>query len=271
MPSWIRCIRGVMLDISGVLKNGDVAISGSVEAVKRLRDAGLTVRFVTNETQLTRRMLLEKLLNIGFQLTENEIFSPAPVMVNLLNEKTLRPMLLVHPKVLPEFIGIDQSSPNCVVIGDAVDFFTYERLNDAFKLLMTQKGAPLFTLGRGRYYKEEDGLCMDVGGFTAALEYASGVQAEVVGKPAKTFFATALNDMGLDVSEVLMVGDDIVSDVGGAQKFGLKGVLVRTGKFIPEKDENHPIVKPDAIVDDLAQGVDMILSGQAEEKISGNI
>ncbi|XP_046402163.1 phospholysine phosphohistidine inorganic pyrophosphate phosphatase-like isoform X2 [Ischnura elegans] len=205
-------------------------------------------------------MLCEKLIRIGFQLTENEIFSPAPVMVKLLKERKLRPMLLVHPRALPQFEGIDQSNPNCVVVGDATDVFTYEKLNDAFRLLMEQKRASLFSLGRGRYYKEVDGLCMDVGGFTAALEYASGVHAEVVGKPEKTFFATALSDMALSKSEVLMIGDDIVSDVGGAQEFGIRGVLVRTGKFIAEKDENHPLVKPDAIVDDLAQGVDVIIS-----------
>ncbi|KAG8223869.1 hypothetical protein J437_LFUL005433 [Ladona fulva] len=262
--AWLRSpIKGVMLDISGVLKNGNVAIPGSIEAVQRLRKCGLKLRFVTNETQLSRHDLTEKLRRIGFQLHENEVFPPAPAMVETLKGLRLNPMLLVHPKVLIDFKDVDQSNPNCVVVGDAAEHFTYERMNSAFRLLMELKNPKLFTLGRGRYYLEEDGLCLDVGCFTTALEFATGLKAEVVGKPSSSFFATPLKDMGLDSSEVVMIGDDIESDVGGAQKCGMRGVLVRTGKFRPERDENHPNVKPDAVVNDLAQGVELILSSES--------
>lgn len=88
-----------------------------------------------------------------------------------------------------------------------------------------------------------------------ALEYASGKTATICGKPSKDFFAGALKDMGLDPGDVVMVGDDINSDVGGAQLAGMQGVLVRTGKFRPE-NENHPTVKPDQIVDRLECFVD---------------
>ncbi|PRD24604.1 UNVERIFIED_CONTAM: Lhpp [Trichonephila clavipes] len=109
-----------------------------------------------------------------------------------------------------------------------------------------------------KYYKEKGEIVMDLGGFTAALEFAVGIEAKVIGKPSPDYFAAALEEMGISPSQAVMVGDDINSDVHAAQKCGMKGVLVKTGKF-RESDMNHPVVKPDAIVDNLAHFVDSLL------------
>lgn len=251
-------LNGVLLDITGVLKDGGTVIPGSVEAVRKLREAGLTLRLVTNETQKTRRTLAESLLDLGYSVQERDIIPPCPALISLLKRENLRPHLLVHPNLLPEFEGIDQSNPNCVVLGDAAEKFTYEHLNEAFRILVNMKKPRLFSLGRGRYYSDKEVLMLDVGVFTAALEYAADVKAEIIGKPQPEFFKSALRDMGVEPEEAVMVGDDVVSDVGGAQDCGLTGVLVRTGKYRPS-DEKHPTVHPDAIVDDLAHAVNLIL------------
>ena len=179
----------------------------------------------------------------------------------LLSQKKLKPYLLVHPNCLPDLepIRISASeSPNCVVLGDAVEGFSYENVNKAFRILMKNDGG-LYSLGKGKFYKEDGELTLDVGAFTAALEYATGQNAVICGKPSADFFQSALTDMGVDASEAAMVGDDIVSDVGGAQKCGMLGILVRTGKFRPS-DENHKEVQPDKIVDNLAAFVNELLA-----------
>eukprot|EP00088_Acartia_fossae_P015957 TRINITY_DN18871_c0_g1_i1.p1 TRINITY_DN18871_c0_g1~~TRINITY_DN18871_c0_g1_i1.p1 ORF type:complete len:133 (-),score=20.33 TRINITY_DN18871_c0_g1_i1:172-570(-) len=130
-------------------------------------------------------------------------------------------------------------------------------MNHAFRLLKEKK-CKLISLGKGKYYREDGQLTLDVGPFTAALEFASDQNAMVCGKPDPLFFQAGLMSLGLTAEEVVMVGDDIVSDVGGAQKANIRGVLVRTGKFTAQ-DENHPVVKPDLIVDNLKQLVDVIL------------
>ncbi|XP_069700018.1 phospholysine phosphohistidine inorganic pyrophosphate phosphatase-like [Periplaneta americana] len=254
-------LNGVLLDISGVLKDGGRAIPGSIEAVRKLREAGLTIRLVTNETQITRRSLTSSLLDLGYSVQERDIIPPCPALISILQREKLRPHLLVHPDVLPEFDGIDQSNPNCVVVGDAGESFTYERLNEAFRILINLEKPRLFSLGRGRYYSDNEDLMLDVGVFTTALEYAADVRAEIIGKPQPEFFRSALIDMGIEPEEAVMVGDDLVSDVGGAQNCGLTGVLVRTGKYRPS-DENHPSVHPDAIVDDLAHAANLILQSK---------
>ncbi|XP_067858828.1 phospholysine phosphohistidine inorganic pyrophosphate phosphatase isoform X2 [Heptranchias perlo] len=225
-------VRGVLLDISGVLydsgEGGGVPIPGSAEAVKRIKEANLKVRFCTNETQATREKFVKKLQNLGFDITVAEVFAPAPAVCQVLKERGLRPHLLVHDDLLPEFNQIDQSNPNCVVIGDAAENFSYKNLNEAFQVLIGLEKPILLSLGRGRYYKETDGMKLDVGVYMKALEYACDIEAEVVGKPAKMFFLSALSDMGLEPDQVIMIGDDIVNDVGGAQQCGLKAVQVRT-------------------------------------------
>ncbi|XP_059142556.1 phospholysine phosphohistidine inorganic pyrophosphate phosphatase-like [Physella acuta] len=258
-----RKIKGVILDITGVLKeggsNGGTAVANSIEALNRLQDSGLAIRFCTNETTVTRSTLVDILRKLGFTIDEKKVFPPIPAMCCILRERNLRPHLLVHPDALPDFDGIDQTDPNCVIIGDATHQFSYENMNKAFQCLMKLEKPILFALGKGKYYQEDGELVLDVGPFLKALEYATDVRAEIVGKPSPSFYKTVLLDMGLDPSEVVMVGDDIVGDVGGAQSCGMAGVLVRTGKF-RKQDENHPDVKPDAIMDNLAQFVDKLLS-----------
>ncbi|GBL78075.1 Phospholysine phosphohistidine inorganic pyrophosphate phosphatase [Araneus ventricosus] len=252
-------VKGILLDITGVLyESGDGAIKGSVEAIEKLRHSKIPFRFVTNETQRTRPDLVAKLKSIGFSISESEIFSPGVATSAYLKQKNLRPFLLVHPELLPEFSDCDQTSPNCVVIGDAADDFSYENMNKAFQLLLKSENPILISMGKGKYYKENGEIVMDLGGFTAALEFAVGTEAKVIGKPSPDYFLSALKDIGTSPSEAVMVGDDINSDVHAAQKCGMKGVLVKTGKF-RESDLTHPVVKPDAVVDNLAHFVDSLL------------
>ncbi|XP_056004921.1 uncharacterized protein LOC125660289 [Ostrea edulis] len=261
MASWRdREIKGVLLDITGALfeSGSREPIEGSVEAIQRLKSAGLPVRFCTNETTMTRTMLTEKLHKLGFTMNEKEIFPPIPAVCKVLQKRNLRPHLLVHPKAAPDFDGVDTVNPNCVILGDATTEFSYHNLNKAFLTLMAMKEPVLFSLGLGRYYREDGELTLDVGPFTKALEFAADVKAEVVGKPSPTFFNSVLEDMDVGAENAVMVGDDIVSDVGGAQACGMLGIQVRTGKFRCQ-DENHPTVKPDAFADNLLAAVNLIL------------
>ncbi|KAM9425284.1 phospholysine phosphohistidine inorganic pyrophosphate phosphatase isoform 2-T2 [Pholidichthys leucotaenia] len=234
-PDYAKSLKGVILDLCGVLYDsgeGDgVAIPGSIEAVKKLKESDLQLRFCTNETQATREKFVAKLRRLGFGICVSEVFPPAPAAIAVLKERGLRPHLLVHEGLLPEFDSIDKSKPTCVIIGDAADTFSYQNLNEAFRVLISLENPVLFSLGQGRYYKETDGLKLDVGVYMKALEYACDLKAEVIGKPSATFFHSVLSDMGLQPHEVLMIGDDLLNDVGGAQNCGMKGVQVRTGKY----------------------------------------
>uniref|UniRef100_A0A8D2AFR0 Phospholysine phosphohistidine inorganic pyrophosphate phosphatase n=1 Tax=Sciurus vulgaris TaxID=55149 RepID=A0A8D2AFR0_SCIVU len=198
-------VRGVLLDISGVLydsgEGGGVPIAGSVDAVARLKRSQLKVRFCTNESQKSRGELVALLRRLGFDISQEEVTAPAPATCQILKERGLRPHLLIHDGVRSEFDQIDKSSPNCVVMADAGESFSYQNMNKAFQILMELENPVLISLGKGRYYKETSGLMLDVGAYVKALEYACGIEAEVVGKPSPEFFKSALQALGVEAHQ----------------------------------------------------------------------
>jgi len=234
-------------------------VAGSVEALERLRGAGVRLRFVTNTTRKTRGEVVKKLSGLGFAIQADEVFSAPRAARRAVEQQGLRPHLLVHPGVRGDFEGLATDRPNAVVVGDAGEAFDYGSLNAAFRVLMSDEGAALISMGGNRYFKDDDGgLSLDMGPFAEALAFASGRKARVVGKPAAAFFRAALQDMGCKPGRSAMIGDDLANDVGGAQAVGLTGVLVRTGKFRPT-DEHDDRVSPDAVVDDFASAVDWLV------------
>ncbi|XP_055348987.1 phospholysine phosphohistidine inorganic pyrophosphate phosphatase-like [Paramacrobiotus metropolitanus] len=246
--------KGFLLDITGVLYDScgatGTAIPGSIEALQLLRQHHVPFRFITNESTSDRQHLAVKLNTLGFEIGAEEIIAPAPQVVKILRERGLRPFLLVKDTVLPEFAGLNTMNPNCVVMGDAQDNFSYENINRAFSVLINLAQPVLISMGCGRYYKETDGLKMDVGAYCKGLEYACGIQAEYCGKPDPRFFQAALDSLGLESDTVVMVGDDVRNDVNGAQKAGMMGVLVQTGKY-RTGDEGRGEKRPDAVMGNL--------------------
>ena len=223
--------RGLLVDLDGTLYIGDEPVEGAREAVGRLRVSGIAVRYVTNTTRKPRRWVCEHLHSLGFEVGETEVFTPARAAAGLIGDKSCFP--LVDESLLEDLEGVffTGDHPDYVLVGDLGEGFTYDRLNAAFRLLVD--GAQLLALQKNRYWRREDGLALDAGPFVAALEYASGVSATVVGKPEESFFRLAVEDLGLEAHEVAMVGDDAEADVAGAQAAGLGGVQVKTGKYRP--------------------------------------
>jgi HAD superfamily hydrolase (TIGR01458 family) len=252
-------IRGVLLDVAGVLYDGDAAVPGSARAVARLREAGLPIRCVTNSTRNPRRVLLDRLDRLGFDIAPEEVFTPAIAARDLLLKRDRGAHLLVHPDLAEDFEDVPRKGDAMtVVVGDAADHFTYDNMNAAFRAL--DRGADLMALAMNRSFNDTDGaLSIDAGAFVTALEYASGKTAEVVGKPAPAFFAAALDSMDVPPEHAVMVGDDAESDVAGALRAGLdQAVLVQTGKYRPGAESAHDPA-PSHVAETLSDAVDRIL------------
>ena len=113
-------------------------------------------------------------------------------------------------------------------------------------------GAQILALEQDRYWQESDGLVLSTGPFVAALEYATGEKAELMGKPSPEFFRMALKDMGSSPDQTAMIGDDVLTDVAGAQKLGMQGILVKTGKYREDLAKSSG-VKPDLVLDSIAE------------------
>ena len=248
-----------LLDLGGVVYLGERPLPGSVDAIERLRSAGITVRFLTNSTRSSHRMILARLQTMGLAVKADELFTPARAACALLAQKGWSPHLLIHPALAEDFSEVPEGDARAVVVGDAGENFTYAALNAAFREL--DKGAAFLALANNRSFRDIDGgLSLDAGPFVAALAYASRREPVVLGKPSPDFFAAALASAGTAAQDALMVGDDVENDVGGAIAAGIAGVLVRTGKYQPG-DERRVDPPPSAVADDLAAAVDWALAG----------
>jgi HAD superfamily hydrolase (TIGR01458 family) len=225
-------VRALLVDLDGVLYVEEQPIPGAVAAVKRLRERDLTLRFVTNTTAHSRDRTLHKLSRLGFQVDDRELITPAALAVGHCRRRGhQRVALIMNEEVKHDFGELEETTgrADAVIIGDLGSAFGYDVLNHAFRQVMD--GAELIALQKNRYWMRADGLSLDVGPFVAAIEYATGRDAYVVGKPAKGFFDQVLASVGVDAGAAAMVGDDIESDIGGAIRAGLAAILVQTGKY----------------------------------------
>ena len=254
----MQTTKGFLIDLGGVVYLGDKPISGSVKAIRRLRGDGIPFRFLTNTTSRPKRSVLKKLVGIGLPIQDQDIFTPADAARAYIVEHNLKPHFLIAPALREDFSSLPEGSVPAVVIGDAGHGFTYENLNIAFRKL--EAGAELIALANNRKFVGDDGdICLDVGAFVAALEFASGKQATVLGKPSPEFFRLAVDSMELNANETTMIGDDAEFDASAAVRAGLAGILVHTGKWQPgATDGLHP--PPTAEFENLGEAVRQMMA-----------
>ena len=252
VPSLLEGVRALLVDIDGVLYVGDDPVDGAREALARLRTAGFAIRFLTNTTAHARVRILDKLRRLDFEVAEEELVTPAALALRHCRERGHRRAALLMPDEVGQDLApleaVDDDA-DVVIVGDLGEAFSFEVLNRAFRLVMD--GAELVALQKNRFWQRADGPALDVGAFVAALEYASGQEAFVIGKPARAFFLEPLAALGVGAAGAVMIGDDVESDVGGALAAGLRAVLVRTGKYRPEVVAASG-VEPTAVVASIA-------------------
>ena len=234
----MRRTGAVLIDIDGVLTVSWRPLDGAVAALDRLREAALPLALVTNTTSRSRASIAAALAEAGFAVTADDVLTAPVIAAAYLAEQYpgARCLLLNNGDIGEDLAGVtlavqDDPAVDVVLTGGAGPEFSYQALNAAFGHL--QRGATLVAMHRGLYWRTSEGLQLDSGAFVAGLEQAAGTTSEVVGKPALAFFHAALVHLGTSAADTLMVGDDIENDVLGAQRQGLTGVLVKTGKYLP--------------------------------------
>ncbi|GAX86759.1 phospholysine phosphohistidine inorganic pyrophosphate phosphatase [Lebetimonas natsushimae] len=238
-------MKGILCDIGGVLYEGDKLISGAVEAIDYLKGK-YKIRFLSNSSRNTPENIYKKLKNFGFNIEENEIFTALLAIKKYLIDNNKKAYIIATDEAKEYLKNI--KGEGAVVVADAYTNFSYEALNTAFRKII--KGAEFLATNKNRYFKENDELSLDAGAFVAALEYSTEKKAEIFGKPSCKFFTEAINDMNLNKKEVIMIGDDMESDIIGAKKCGIKTVLVKIGKF---KESDLKKANPDFVVDSIAK------------------
>ncbi len=252
----MQSTKALLVDLDGVLYVSNKPIKGAIDCIHWIQNNNIPHLFLTNTTSRPRTALVKKLMSMDIEINIKTILTPAVAACRWLKENVSGDIYLLVPEITKqEFSGFtlaDDASitADAIIVGDLGEAWTYSLLNHAFKILIENPNSKLIALGMSRYWRATEGLRLDVAPFVVALEYASGKKAIVLGKPAKEFYAAALNLLGINADNVIMIGDDIRADIAGAQQCGIRGILVKTGKF-QDKDLDSDIT-PYKVLDSIA-------------------
>ena len=245
-------IETVLMDLDGTLYVGSQVVSGAPEAVRWLRDQGLTVRFTTNTDSVTPAALADRLRRFGLEASEEELVTPVAVAARLFATADDVRVLAVAAAGVRRLLARHLAGPGepitHVLVADPSYGATYDELDAGFRAL--RAGAELVATQVNRVARRDDGEHLDTGGWVRLLEYATGQTARVLGKPAPEFFTAPLEALGRGPQTALVVGDDLAADIGGGRAVGAATVLVRSGKG--DRPQPGAQVEPDAIIDSIA-------------------
>jgi HAD superfamily hydrolase (TIGR01458 family) len=251
-------IETVLLDLDGTLYVGSQVVPGAPEAVRWLRDQGLTVRFCTNTDSITPTALADRLVRRGFAAAEDELVTPVAVAARLFGSAPEARVLAVAADGVRRLLGrflVEPGDPAThVLVADPSYGATYDDLDAAFRAL--RAGAELVATQVNRIARRDDGEHLDTGGWVRLLEYASGQTARVLGKPSPEFFLAPLAALDRGPEAALVVGDDLAADVGGGRAVGAATVLVRSGKG--DRPQPGADADPDAVIDSVADLPDLL-------------
>ena len=238
-------VRGLLLDLDGVVILAGRAIDGAPAALATLDRRGIPYRIVTNTSLMSRAAMAAWAARAGFSLPPEHILSALSLSAAYTRRRHAgRPIFVLASEdarsefagqhlLSDEAAGRPGATASAVVVGDSPESATYDNLNHAFRLV--RSGAELIGMHRNPWWLTPDGPTLDSGAFVTGLEFASGRRATVIGKPSPAFFREAAAELigelpGATRDELAMVGDDVFNDVLAAQRLGLRGVFVRTGK-----------------------------------------
>jgi HAD superfamily hydrolase (TIGR01458 family) len=263
-------MASILLDIDGVLHVSGQPIPGAADAVAVLRRAGHALRFVTNNSTVPRARLAEELRAMGFELDNDELQTTPGAASRELQGK--RVLALVMAGIVPDLDGLELvgDHADAVLVGGCDEtlepnqVFSYMNMGRAFSEI--EMGAAFYCLHKNKWWQTSRGPMLDGGAFVAGLEYATGVEATVLGKPSPSYFAAALDALDAEPERTWLVTDDIEADIRGARLFGMRTALVRTGKFRPEALESSASA-PDIVASSLAQFPELLqqdMTGEME-------
>lgn len=250
-------MTGILFDLDGVLYQHGQPINGAAQTIEWIHRQNIPHLFVTNTSSKPRVSIVEKLADFGIKTDVHHILTPPIAAVSWLKSQFKNPCLALYinetTKIdFSEFqiTNVDSRHIDAIIIGDMGTDWSFELINTAFQQLMSSPTPQLIALGLTRYWQTANGLQLDAGPFVKALEYATGQEALICGKPSPSFFETAAKQLQLDTNQLIMIGDDIQGDIGGAQNARLKALQVRTGKF--RAADLQQGITPDAIIDSIA-------------------
>ena len=243
-----------VFDMDGTIYLGERPIPGAVEFISELNRRGVDYRFLTNNSSHGRRFYSDRLARMGFDVDPSSILTSTVATAAYIRDR--HPGCSVYPVGVPDFveevvsagIPIDEDDPDIVLL--AFDrTITYEKINRAYRLL--KKGEAFIATHPDDLCPAEDGYDIDIGPFIRMFEQMTGAKATVIGKPNPAMLKMAAKDMGCDITDIVMVGDRLYTDIKMAYDCGIRSVAVLSGETTREDIAGSDIV-PTYVLDSVS-------------------
>ncbi len=250
LPAALVGVRALLLDLDGVIVLKGELLAGAGAALAEIEARAIPYRIVTNTSLISRRSLSRWGDRLGAPIPAGRIMSALSASAAYTRHRYSGEPLFVMASTdaLTEFAGqrlltaTEADEPGAraaaVVVGDAPEAISFDNLNRAFRLV--RAGAELIGMHRNPWWLTPDGPSLDSGAIVTGLEFATERPARILGKPSADFFREAAAELVAEVRDgggrrlrrrdIAMVGDDLRSDVVAAQRVGLRGVFVLSGK-----------------------------------------
>ncbi len=248
-------IRGVVLDMDGVLWRDDDPLPGLVEFFDMLRANGIAYTMATNNSYKTPAAYLGKLAKMGVTgVDESLVITSATATADYMHQTYPQgtKVYVVGGNGLRESLtnaGFEIVDDGARVVAAGIDpQLTYEKLKRA--TFQIRGGADFIGTNPDKTFPTPEGLVPGAGSVLAALEAATDRQPIVIGKPETPMLETALRIMGTTREQTLMIGDRLETDILGGQRAGMKTLLVLTGVATRE-DIARMDITPDMVFESL--------------------
>lgn len=244
----------LLIDFDGVIKLGDKVAPDAKDFFLYIDKEQIPSCILSNSTLRTANLIKEFLKNKGIEL-KIPAFTAFDATVEYVKNHYSKVKVYCRDYLLLHFNDIlEENNPEAIVIGDIGERWNYETMNEIFRYVIN--GAEIIAMHKNKYWQPEGELILDAGAFINAIEYASGKEAIIIGKPSPIYFQIALEKIGYKTNTMFfMLGDDIENDINAAQLVGGKGILILTGKT---KEEVIKKYKPDYIAHSLSDVINLL-------------
>ncbi len=247
-------MHGYLIDMDGVIYRGGELIPGADRFIQGIREANIPFRFLTNNSQRTRRDVTTKLQRLGIDVEEEHIFTCAMATARYLaHQKPNGTAYVIGEGGLLMALhrngySIVEKDPDYVIVGEGRTM-TFEMMETALQMILA--GAMLVATNPDPNCPTSNGTRPGCGAIVAMLESAAGVKAFSVGKPSPIMMRAARKELGLSTDQTIMIGDTMETDILGGVQSGFRSILVLSGGTQLD-DLSQFVFRPDRIVNSLA-------------------
>lgn len=247
-------MHGYLIDMDGVIYRGGELIPGADRFIQGIREANIPFRFLTNNSQRTRRDVTTKLQRLGIDVEEEHIFTCAMATARYLaHQKPNGTAYVIGEGGLLMALhrngySIVEKDPDYVIVGEGRTM-TFEMMETALQMILA--GAMLVATNPDPNCPTSNGTRPGCGAIVAMLESAAGVKAFSFGKPSPIMMRAARKELGLSTDQTIMIGDTMETDILGGVQSGFRSILVLSGGTQLD-DLSQFAFRPDRIVNSLA-------------------